>query len=925
MSKKIKPTKQAEPQVDPEKENDADNKELFAYVMGGAATQIANSDLYLKQQLMMFAIGLNPVLISLMGVFGMLWDAITDPIMANISDNSKNRWGRRRPFILVGGILAALASIVMWGFFPKTDKLKLNTPEIPVTIQSQDALSNFGKMMKGYGIADTKLTLSVLGGRSDAEEKKDSIDEIVTSALRSIGGVSLVTNDSAPLPLTLTLNGFDKEVREEEVIGQRLSAGVSIGVSVSAQNTLLIENPYPQDRRLGIKIEDFLKARADYIGLNYDGDVVDFKCNTFEKDGVYRARTSLIAKSLIEALGRYYNLPYERCFPLVTAEKGDVLRMDLHISEHPKPDGLHKENPEIYQSVLKSLVARVEKRIKYNGIKQALNDHEITENLKALFAELTLTPEELADLKSGFLDGKLSNEQIKKINTSMSVSSERVQRAVDAFVAAHNGDAYEAYKELHSEFLLYGIGYNMDLLNYKISEEDQAEINRFSQKNGLSDSSEVYGVLWAQLNEPFDASEVTVKLEDREGSIGTPRYLKSEMFLGRFASPKFKGKKPGMWTNLTNGLAVIGKDEADDKVFYYMMVALIIMATFNTIGGVPFYALGIELAPSYDGRTKMVVWRSIISQLIGFLRPWLFPFVLLPLFLTPIHGAFWLGTGCAAISIPLLIYSMTHCKERIQMERNKKKTPFWTSIKCTVKIPEFWRIVILYLIIQNSLGIFNMVGGYLTIYYVFKGSLLQGAAYTAAVGSFGVFMAFISIPLVKWICDKFEKHNALRFAFVMMMIGCASKWFCYNPERPYLLFVVPLFFSVGISSVYTVMQTLMADVTDVDELHSGSRREGMFGAVNATIMKATGPIGAIAAGIIVIASGFDVDMGPYQDEGVFTTMRIIFSVIPAILLGTGFLVLHKYPLTRKRMFEIKAILKERREKEHKALQEATDE
>ncbi len=911
--------------VDPEAENDADNKEVFAYVMGGASTQIANSDLYLKQQLMMFALALNPILISLMGVFGMLWDAITDPIMANISDNSKNRWGRRRPFILAGGILAALASIVMWGFFPKTHKLKLNAPEIPAAVQSQDALSNFGKMMKGYGIADTKLTLSVLGGHTDAEKKKDNINEIVKSALRSIGGVSLATDDPNAIPLELTLTGFEKENREQELIGQSLSAVASLGDSVSVHNTLFIENEYPEERRLGIKTGDFLKSRNAYIGLRYDGEEIDFKCNTFEREGLYRAETSIIEKSLIEALGNYYNLPYERCFPLVTA-KGDILRMDVQISETQSKTGLKKEKQAVYTSVLNAQILRIEKRIKYNEIKQALRDREITESLKKVLAELNVSEEDVAAIKAGFLEGKLSNNWIRKINTAgLTISSERVKSAAAAFISAHNGNSYEAYKELHTEFLLYGIGYNMDLLNYGISDKDQSEINRFLQKSGLSDFSEVYGFLWSHLDEPFDASEVTVKLEDLEGSLGTPRYLKSETILGRFASPKFKGTKDGMWANLTKGLAVIGDDEADDKVFFYMMVALIIMATFSTIGGVPYYALGIELAPSYDGRTKLVIWRSVVSKIIGFTRPWLFPFVLLPLFLTPIHGAFWLGTGCAVISIPLLIYSMTHCKERIVMERNKKKTPFWTSIKYTIKIPEFWRIVALFFIIQKSLGIFAMVGGYLTIYYVFHGSLLQGATYTAAVGSFGVFMAFVSLPLVKWICDKYEKHNALRFAFIMMMIGCALKWFCVDPERPYLLFVLPFFFSIGISSVYTVMQTLMADVTDVDELRTGSRREGMFGAVNSTIMKATGPIGAIAAGIIVVASGFDVDMGAYQEEGVFTTMRIIFSILPAILLSLGLVVLRKYPLTRKRMYEIKTILKERRAAEHKALQEMENE
>jgi len=367
-----------------------------------------------------------------------------------------------------------------------------------------------------------------------------------------------------------------------------------------------------------------------------------------------------------------------------------------------------------------------------------------------------------------------------------------------------------------------------------------------------------------------------------------------------------------MIQSVINGLNVYGKDKQEDTIFIYMAIALIIMATFNTIRGVPYYALGIELAPSYNGRTKLVAIRSVMAQIVGFSRPWLFPLVLLPFFIDAIDGALYLAIACAILSIPLVIYSVTHTKERIKLDRNTKRVPFWTSVKYTLKIPEFWRVVVLYFVLQKSLGIFNMVGGYVTIYYVFGGSLLQGATYTAIVGSLGIGLALIAVPFIAWMCNKYEKHNALRFAIVLMMIGCGLKWWCYNPKHPELLFIIPFFFSIGISSMYNIMSTLMADVTDADELRTGTRREGMFGAVNATIMKATGPIGAIAAGIVVVASGFDVDLGAYQKEGVFTTMRILFSVMPAVLLSLCLLLLYKYPLTRKRMHEIKAILTERR-------------
>ena len=44
-------------------------------------------------------LGMNPALVGLLGALPRLTDAITDPLMGYISDNTRSRWGRRRPYI----------------------------------------------------------------------------------------------------------------------------------------------------------------------------------------------------------------------------------------------------------------------------------------------------------------------------------------------------------------------------------------------------------------------------------------------------------------------------------------------------------------------------------------------------------------------------------------------------------------------------------------------------------------------------------------------------------------------------------------------------------------------------------------------------------------------------------------------------------
>ena len=59
-------------------------------------------------------LGMNPALVGLLGALPRLTDAFTDPLMGYISDNSRTRWGRRRPFIFGGVIVAGIIFAILW-------------------------------------------------------------------------------------------------------------------------------------------------------------------------------------------------------------------------------------------------------------------------------------------------------------------------------------------------------------------------------------------------------------------------------------------------------------------------------------------------------------------------------------------------------------------------------------------------------------------------------------------------------------------------------------------------------------------------------------------------------------------------------------------------------------------------------------------
>jgi len=69
------------------------------------------------------SLGLSAFWLGVILIIPRLWDAVSDPIIGHFSDNTRTRWGRRRPFLLVGGILVAVFFVIMW-WIPKGEGIR---------------------------------------------------------------------------------------------------------------------------------------------------------------------------------------------------------------------------------------------------------------------------------------------------------------------------------------------------------------------------------------------------------------------------------------------------------------------------------------------------------------------------------------------------------------------------------------------------------------------------------------------------------------------------------------------------------------------------------------------------------------------------------------------------------------------------------
>lgn len=64
-------------------------------------------------------LGLTAAQFSVIGILlvvGRIWDAVNDPFMGSIVENTHSRWGKFRPWILLGAILSGIVIVVMFNF-----------------------------------------------------------------------------------------------------------------------------------------------------------------------------------------------------------------------------------------------------------------------------------------------------------------------------------------------------------------------------------------------------------------------------------------------------------------------------------------------------------------------------------------------------------------------------------------------------------------------------------------------------------------------------------------------------------------------------------------------------------------------------------------------------------------------------------------
>jgi GPH family glycoside/pentoside/hexuronide:cation symporter len=360
--------------------------------------------------------------------------------------------------------------------------------------------------------------------------------------------------------------------------------------------------------------------------------------------------------------------------------------------------------------------------------------------------------------------------------------------------------------------------------------------------------------------------------------------------------------------------------------FWFFLIGSIIFYLFYTIFATPWVALGYELTSDYHERTLLMGVMNFMGQFAWITLPWFYAFMENDRFFSDsVQGARTLaiiiGVFVAVVGIMPAIFT----RERFVAYdiEVKVKTKFFAGLKknivefskglmITIKRVEFLKLCSGTFFLFNGIMLVGAFSSYLTIFYVCGGDTDQGAKYMGLFGTITTISTLAAIVAVTWISSKIGKRKTFIIATSMTMIGSILKWFCYDPMAPWKVLIPAPLIAIGMGALFTLMGSMIADVCDLDELETGERREGMFGAIYWWMVKLGMALAFGLSGFLLNATGFVVDFGGAQTSSTFFWMRIVDVGIPAIASLIAILSVASYKITEEKSYEIRSELEKRR-------------
>ncbi len=368
------------------------------------------------------------------------------------------------------------------------------------------------------------------------------------------------------------------------------------------------------------------------------------------------------------------------------------------------------------------------------------------------------------------------------------------------------------------------------------------------------------------------------------------------------------------------------KESNIDYNFTYFLLWSLFFYVGLTIFSVPYVAMGYEMSDDFHERTNIMAVAQFIGQWAWVIAPWFWVIMDDQNFfesseIAVRELAVWVGLVCMTFAMIPAIF----IKSKSTLNQDYDSITFKNIIKSlysifvinfsqAFKIKAFRKLCIATFLIFNAFNTVAAFTYFIIVFFLFNGVTGPDGAWwwPTLFGSVGALVTtFLVIPAVTILSNKVGKKKAFIVSQSVSIIGYIMFWFLFIPGKPYMFLLALPFFSFGIGGLFTLMMSMTADVIDLDELNTGKRREGIFGAIYWWMVKFGYGIAGGLSGVILSVIGWESGSATQTEEALYG-LRLFFSGLP--ILGTllAIYVMRDYEITEEKAKEISAKLAARK-------------
>lgn len=361
-----------------------------------------------------------------------------------------------------------------------------------------------------------------------------------------------------------------------------------------------------------------------------------------------------------------------------------------------------------------------------------------------------------------------------------------------------------------------------------------------------------------------------------------------------------------------------------DYNFTYFLLWSFVFYLGLTIFSVPYVAMGYEMSNDFHERTNIMAVAQWIGQWAWVIAPWFWVIMYDPDMFESADVAtrtlaIWVGVACTILAMVPAIF----IKSKSTLNEDYSPLNFNTigsslkeilsGFKTAFSLKPFRKLCIATFLVFNAFNTIAAFSFFIIVYHLFDGDAGAAGIWPTLFGCLGALgTTFLVIPIVTRMSKKMGKKKAFIVSQGISVVGYAMLWFLFIPGKPYMFIFALPFFSFGIGSLFVLMMSMTADVIDLDELKTGKRREGTFGAIYWWMVKFGFAIAGGLSGLIMTTVGFDSG-AETQPEGAIDGLRAFFSGLPILGTLVAMYVMRDYDVTEEKANEIRAVLDKRNE------------